>query len=299
MTYTAQSTFSRAWPLFTLLFTSLLSDLASMAPPQEDPPPKSSDIFQRVIANQKHMEANLDIYERIQKVEIRKTGGDTNPSETKVWRIIPSGPAVNKISLSPSGQPISQQSYRAELEKLAKYLAWAAQAGPSQRDAYAKMERKRKDRYDLISSTYEAFLFTSVGNELRANRTLTKFRMTPNPKFKPTTRNAVIFSKVSGYVWIDQESGELARIEGTVTEDISIAMFLARVYKGSYFMQERYEIAPGLWLPTYEQYDFDGRKFLLSFSIHERTFYSEYRKVGPPAEAVKLIRAELDKLSDH
>ena len=64
-------------------------------------------------------------------------------------------------------------------------------------------------------------------------------------------------------------------------------------------MQERYEIAPGLWLPTYEQYDFDGRKFLLSFSIHERTFYSEYRKVGPPAEAVKLIRAELDKLSDH
>lgn len=300
MTYTAQSTLSRAWPLFILLFTSLVSGLASIvAPPQEDPPPSSSDIFQRVIANQKRMEANLDIYERIQKVEIRKTGGDTNPSETKVWRIIPSGPTVNKISLSPSGQPISQQSYRAELEKLAKYLAWAAQTGPSQRDAYAKMERKRKDRYDLISSTHEAFLFTPVGNELRANRTLTKYRMTPNPKFKPTTRNAVIFSKVSGYVWVDQESGELARIEGSVTEDISIAMFLAKVYKGSYFMQERYEIVPGLWLPTYEQYDFDGRKFLLSFSIHERTFYSDYKRVGPPAEAVNLIRAELDKLSDH
>ncbi len=61
-------------------------------------------------------------------------------------------------------------------------------------------------------------------------------------------------------------------------------------------MQERYELAPGLWFPTFEQYDFDGRKFLLPFSIHERTFYSNYKKVGPPAEAIELVHAELDKL---
>ncbi len=74
-------------------------------------------------------------------------------------------------------------------------------------------------------------------------------RCDPNPVFKPTTRNAMIFTKVRGTVWIDEQSGELAKIEGSVTEDISISLFLAKVYKGSSFMQERYEIFPGHWFP--------------------------------------------------
>jgi len=76
---------------------------------------------------------------------------------------------------------------------------------------------------------------------------------------------------------------------------VSLALFLAKVYKGSRFMQERYEVAPGVWEPTFEQYDFDGRKYLIPFSIHERTFYSNYKKVGPPREALQVVRAELGK----
>ncbi len=243
------------------------------------------------------MENNLDVYERVQKVEIRKSGSDLSAPETKVLRIFPSGPAVTKIPLSPLSEPINPVSYRIELEKLAKYLAWAAQGGAPQREAYAKAEHKRKERNDLIASTQDAFLFTRLGTEQRDARTLVKYSMRPNPAFKTTTRNAVIFSRVTGTVWIDEQSGELAKIEGSVTEDISIAMFLAKVYKGSHFMQERYEFFPGIWFPSYEQYDFDGRKFLLPFSIHERTFYSNYKRVGPPTESIAVVRAELDKLS--
>jgi hypothetical protein len=61
-------------------------------------------------------------------------------------------------------------------------------------------------------------------------------------------------------------------------------------------MQERYEIAPGVWEPTYEQFDFEGRKYLMPFSIHERTFYTNYKRVGPPKESVEVVRAELNKL---
>jgi hypothetical protein len=101
---------------------------------------------------------------------------------------------------------------------------------------------------------------------------------------------------VRGTVWVDEITGELARIEGEVTEDISLGLFLAKVYKGSRFMQERYEMAPGLWLPTFSQYDFDGRKFLSSFALHERTFYSNYRLVGTPKEALELVRSELKQM---
>ena len=54
-------------------------------------------------------------------------------------------------------------------------------------------------------------------------------------------------------------------------------------------------MAPGVWEPTFEQYDFDGRKYLIPFSIHERTFYTKYKRVGPPKEALQVVRAELGK----
>ncbi len=222
--------------------------------------------------------------------------GDINSTETKVWRLFPSGPAQTKLALSPDGAPLNPQAYRTELEKLAKYLAWVAQSGSSQREAYLKAAHKRKERDDLLTLTEDAFLFTRIATEMRGDRPLAKYSMRPNPDFKPTTRNSFIFMKVEGTVWIDEQSGELAKIEGFVTEDISIAMFLAKVYKGSHFMQERYEFFPGIWFPSYEQFDFDGRKYLLPFAIHERTFYTDYRRVGPPAEALSVIRGELDKL---
>jgi hypothetical protein len=274
---------------------SVLGQEAVDPSPSPAPTVPKGDLFDQVIANQKRMETTLDSYERTQKVEFRKTGSDRNTSDVKVWRLFPAGPAVNKIPLSADGKPLTAESYHADLEKLEKYLVWVIQAGPAQQEAYAKAEHKRKERNDLIVATHEAFVFTRVGEEMRGERILVKYSMAPNPKYKPTSRAAMLFTKVRGTVWIDEQSGDLGKIEGSVTEDISLGLFLAKVYKGSHFMQERYEMAPGIWFPTYEQYDFDGRKVLLPFSIHERTFYTNYKRVGPPKEALAVVRGELGK----
>jgi len=259
-------------------------------------PPEQPDLFAQIIANQKQVDANLNMYERIERLEIRKTASDPTPAEVKVWRVFPSGTGMSKILLGPEGRAASPESYRSALEKLETTLLWAAQDGPAQREAYNKVERRRKERNDLIDSTRKAFFFTKIGEETRGDRVLVKYDMHPNPAYKPTTRNEILFTRVRGTVWIDKESSQLARVEGHVTEDISLALFLAKVYRGSYFMQERYELAPGVWLPTYQQYDFDGRKFLVPFSIHERNFYTHYRRVGPPKEAIETVRNELNKL---
>jgi len=256
-----------------------------------------SDLFERVVANQKRTDQELDLYERIERLETRKTGSDSGPGEVKVWRVFPAGVSNDKIPLSAEGKPINEESYRAELQKLEKLLVWATQKGPGQDEALAKMARKRKERNDLIEATHAAFIFTLVGHELRGESNLAKYNMVPNPKYKPTSRNAMLLTRVKGFVWIDEQAGELAKVEGEVSEDISLALFLAKVYKGSHFMQERYEIEPGVWLPTYQQYDFDGRKFLLPFSIHERTTYTDYHRVGPPKEAVEVVRGELSKIA--
>jgi hypothetical protein len=250
-------------------------------------------LFDRVVANQRKNEEAGDVYERIERLEVRKNPSDGAPTTVKIARVIPSGTGMTHLAVGPDGQPTDPAAYRADLERLEKALALAAGESRSQRDALEKFAKKRKERNDLIDSTRNAFLFTFVAREPRGDRLLSKYTMEPNPAFKPTTRFSAVLTKVHGFIWIDEDSGELARIEDEVTEDISVGLFLAKVYKGSHFMQERYEFFPGLWLASFSQYDFDGRKFFSGFSIHERTFYSNYRYIGPPKEALVAIRKEL------
>src|SRR6266566_3090350 len=288
-----------------LLSLAFAADAAAQSAVPDTTPtigPTKPDLFKRIIANQKKGEAALDLYERIERVETRKNPNDPTPSAVKISRVIPSGTGMVRIALGPDGKPKDSAAYRADLESLA--LALLVSDNRSQREALEKYAKKKKDRNDLIDATHNAFLFTLIANEQRGERALSKYKMDPNPAFKPTSRFTSIFLKVRGLVWIDETSGELARIEGDVTEDISVGLFLGKIYKGSHFMQERYEFVLGLWLTSFSQYDFDGRKLFSGFSVHERTFYSNYRYIGPPKEALAAVRqelgnAELDKLRGY
>jgi hypothetical protein len=255
--------------------------------------PAKLGLFDRVISRQKQNEAALDVYERMERLEVRKNGSDAAPASVRVTRVIPSGTGMDRIPLGPDGLPADAAAYRADLAKLEKALALLVNNNRSQRDAVEKFAKRKKERNDLIDATRSAFLFTFVARELRSDRMLSKYRMEPNPAFKPTTRFTAIYTKVHGFAWVDEQAEELARIEGEVTEDISVGLFLGKIYKGSHFMQERYEVAPGLWLASFSQYDFDGRKLFSGFSVHERTFYTNYRYIGPPNEALLAVRKEL------
>ena len=255
--------------------------------------PAKPELFTRVITNQKRAEAALELYERVERVETRKSPNDPSPPAVKITRVIPSGTGMVKIPVGPEGTLADSAAYRSSLESLARALALLTNDGGSQRDALEKYAKKKKERNDLIDATHNAFLFTFVAREMRGDRMLAKYKMDPNPAFKPTSRFTSIFPKVRGFVWVDEAASELARIEGEVTEDISVGLFLGKINKGSHFMQERYEFQPGLWLASFSQYDFDGRKLFSSFSVHERTFYTNYRYIGPPKEALAAIRQEL------
>lgn len=289
---------TRASFLLPLIFLACSATVPAQEVSQD--PPNFSEaeklaFFDRVIANTKQDERALDVYERMERVETRKNPHDVQPSEVKISRVIPAGTGVDHIALGPNAQPVDAAAYRAELEKLESALLWASSTGRAQHDAYEKAAKKQKEHMEILDATRSGFLYTFVLRELREDRRLAKYRLEPNPAHKPTSRATSIFSKVRGFAWIDEESGHIARAEVEVTEDISFGLFLGKIYKGSHFMQERYEFAPGVWLASFFEYDFDGRKFFLPFSMHQRTFYSNYRRIGPPKEALSLIRAELGK----
>lgn len=250
----------------------------------------------QTIEGLKNTEKAMYLYERVEREESWKVPGKAQPDHTTITRVFPAGTGVAHIVLSRDGKRTDDDTYREELEKLFSSLQWAAESGHDQEKAYAKINKKLKDRDDLIDATRNAFIYSFAGRELREGRPLLKFRLDPNPSFKPRNRNAGFLVKVQGYVWIDEATSQLARVEGRITGDISFGIFLGKIYKGSHFMQERYPDAAGVWLPSFSQYDFDGRKFFSSISIHDKTYYTDYRRVGPPREALPLLRAELSRI---
>jgi hypothetical protein len=258
-------------------------------------PPDPSRLLDRIIANQKKDEVALEVYERMERLETRKNPNDRDPATVKITRVIPSGTGMDKIPVNSDGQPLDPAEYRARLEGLERALALIVDNNRAQREAMEKYAKRRKDRNEVMDATRNAFLFTFVGPEPRGDRVLAKYEMSPNPTFKPTSRFTTILTRVHGYVWIDEDAGEIARVEGEVTEDVPFGLFLGKIYKGSRFLQERREVRPGMWQPTLSQYDFDGRKLFSAFSVHERSFYSNYRYIGPPKEALEVIRKELGR----
>jgi hypothetical protein len=289
---------TRVFLLFPLILLACSSRVFGQEISQE--PPNFSEaekaaFLDRVIASTKQDEQALDVYERVERVEIRKNPHDAQPLETKITRVFPAGTGIDHIPLGPDARPADAAAYHAELEKLESALVWASSTGRAQRDAYEKIAKKQQERTEVLDATRTGFLYTFVSRQLRGDRRLVKYRLDPNPAYKPTSRMTSIFSKVRGFAWIDEETAHIARVEVEVTEDISFGLFLGKIYKGSHFMQERYESAPGIWLPSFFEYDFDGRKFFMPFSVHQRAFYSNYRRIGPPKEALSLIRAELGK----
>ena len=258
----------------------------------------SREVMSHVIDGLKEAERAQYLYERIERVETRKQAGDADPQSVRISRVIPAGTGMAKIPLGLDGKPADAEAYRAELDKLLKSLAWVVETGQAQREAYQKIQKKQKDRDDLIDATRNAFLLTYVGQETRGDRMLSKYRMVPNPAFKPTNRATSIYMKVKGFLWVDDAAQQLAHVQGEVTDDISLGVFLAKIYRGSRFMQDRYEMTPGIWLPSFTQYDFDGRKFFSNISAHEKTFYSAYKRIGSPAEAIPQIQSELAHLDE-
>jgi len=151
------------------------------------------------------------------------------PPAIKILRVVPSGNGHVPDSRRRRWQAKDSAAYRADLESLARALAQLVNDAGSQRDALEKYAKKKKDRNDLIDATHNAFLFTFAG--LRTARRPHAFQIQNGAK--PGLQNpphgfSAIFPKVRGFVWVDEASGELARVEGNVMEDISVGLFLEK-----------------------------------------------------------------------
>jgi hypothetical protein len=249
----------------------------------------------KLIENQHNDDDALDQYERIEHYVDRTSGTNSRITFDKTYRIVPNGGGTSKLLVEDHGMPVDPQEYQRELQILQGVLETMANPGDSRaKVAYEKYEKRQHDRADFVEVARTAFLVKWQDREVWNGRACDVFQLTPDPKFHPRTMYQAAMAHVTGKIWVDRETNQLARGEADVTSDIYFGGgILGRLSRGSKVSMEQAEVAPGVWLPTRYLYDYSGRKFLFSFEQHQAIEASRYKHIGPPSEALVAIQKEL------
>jgi len=264
-------------------------------------PEQIHSLIMRAIENQHRDDRALEEFERIEHAVTHK-GENAEIVTNLTERVLPSPTGNIKLKMAENGVPVSPEGYRTELEFAVNALGLALHPNERYMEDQAEFEKRRRDHAELVDTSTKAFRVAWAGRETRADsagpRTLQKFLLEPDPDYKPINRFAASFQHIHATLWVDEAAAQFARLEADIATDITFGGGIAgKVYHGGHVLMVQEEVAPDIWLPTLYNYEVDGRKFLFAFSIHERTEVTRYRRVGPPAQAIEIVRNELNNLT--
>jgi hypothetical protein len=97
-------------------------------------------------------------------------------------------------------------------------------------------------------------------------------------------------------LWIDQKSGQVVQGDADIIRDIGFGGgFLGKVYRGGHFVLKQRPVTPDIWLASYYQYDFSGRKLMFGFEDHKKVEISRYRDLGTVSQALEVARNDIAK----
>ena len=249
------------------------------------------DLVARAIDNQRYNDRVLDQYARTEHSVFRGTG---KVSEKEVVsRVIPAGEGIIRVELERDGKISDAASLEAQWHGAAQALVAQAHGRDPHIANFYETVRHRHERADMVAAIANAFIFRWAGRVSMNSRSVVKLDFSPDPAYRSSARFAPLYARSRGTAWVDESSAQLVRAEAELTEDVSWgAGIIAKLYRGGQFTFEQREVAPNVWMPAHYSYDFDGRKFLFSLSVHEQMDYMEFTRVGPPEEAIAVIRRE-------
>jgi hypothetical protein len=279
-------------------FPSAIQQHFTAAASSQDPAPSDAEIQARadkLVINQTQNELAITQYERVEH-QVNRTGGtDPKTIEDRTFRIVPTGTGTMKLLLRDGLKQPDLAEYRKQLQAWQQTLELALNPGdPRAKAAYAKFDKKKKDRAELIDGMKQGFTRKWVGRETINGHLCDVIQLDPNPTFHPHTMFQEAISRVTAKIWVDHAQNQVVHGEAHVVRDLSFGGgILGKLYRGGVFSFDQSEVAPGVWLASRYQYDFTARKFLFTFEEHQYIEATHYRHIGSPNEILALVQKEL------
>jgi hypothetical protein len=220
-----------------------LATLPLWADLSKAPLPDAAQLRQKALAHMRQSASALErylcsvetTYESLdRKGQVRKRESET------AERFFVNGMEIRHV-LARNGKPLSEAEARKQQNRADKQVVKYSGA------ANAGHEQQRREQ---ISDIFlRAHRFTNGRRELRDGRSTLIYDLSPDPAFRPHTREEQFASLVEGRIWIDEESGALVEMDMRTGRDIKLAGgLLGNLHKGFHFQEVLARQPDGVWL---------------------------------------------------
>ena len=263
----------------SLLAAAILSASCSMAAQSQPNQLSPSELVKQVIYNELHPASRSCVHWRyhLQKqVDGRQ--------ETRAVVETKSG-SLDRL-LTVAGRPLTLEQRGAETERILRFV----RSTEEQRKAEQVREKDNQESNALLQKIPDAFVFKYAGDNGNAIR----LTFTPNPQFRPSSREDKVLQQMAGEIWVDGAQKRLISMSGQLMNDVKFGGgLLGHLEKGGQFRVKRQEIERGDWEVTELVVDMHGKALLFkSIAVQQKEIHSNFERVSDEltlADAANLL----------
>lgn len=185
-----------------------------------------------------------------------------------------------------NGQPLTPEQRTDDETRMKKLIADAAER--------AKRAKRTKDETDkgteMLKAIPDAFIFKYDG----LDNGLIRLSFFPNPHYDAPTRELQVFRSLSGKMWIDRAYCRLARLDGTLFEDVTFGWgLLGRLNKGGTFSVLQSRVGDEHWEIVSLDVKMTGHAVIFkSISVKQVQRLTDFHRVNdnlPMSEAYQML----------
>src|SRR4029077_8619684 len=193
-----------------------------------------------------------------------------------------------------NGQPLTPEQ-RAADEALMKKLV----QDPGERAKRAKRAKDDEEKgTQMLKAIPDAFIFKYEG----AENGQVRLSFFPNPHYNAPSRELQVFRSLSGTMWIDREGRRLARLDGTLFEDVTFGWgLLGRLNKGGTFSVTQSRVGDDHWEIVSLDVRMSGRAVIFkSINVKQKQRLTDFRRVSDNltiSEAYRLLQKDSEPVS--
>jgi hypothetical protein len=178
--------------------------------------------------------------------------------------------------LTVNDKPLSSEERAKEEDRINRLL------DPKQMQQKRKQQNEDESRTKrMVAALPDAFIYQYTGTEEKNGHTLVNMKFSPNPKFSPPSREALVYQGMEGTMIIDATAMRMAKIDGTMVKDVSIGWgIIGHLDKGGQFIVEQAEVDKGDWEITKMRLNFTGKALIFkSIRIDETDTSTDFHRV--------------------
>ena len=260
----------------------------AMSPAAQDRPLPATDLFlANVRAHLRTDRTLLSQYTYLQRsrdLHFTKTGKFA-PGAEKLYQVYPGLHPRERYErlMAVDGKPRDPAELAADDQKHQKKvldeLAKRERESAGDREKRLKAEAKElRDEEDEVDDVFRVYDFRLVERQLIDGQSMIVVDFAPKHGAAPKTGDGKLLTKAKGRAWISEDDYQLARLEAEMIGDVSVGLFLAKLYKGTTISVDRRKVNGEVWLPARVRLNLSGRALVRKFSVESVIEFSDYRK---------------------